>query len=70
MDEILKTVGPIFRHEWVVFPLFGISVFFAVYMYADKVINKVQNSSVQNSGHAYQRLWYITAFVLLVHHDS
>lgn len=36
----------IFRHEWLVFPLFGISVFFAIYMYADKFISAIQNKSV------------------------
>jgi len=37
----------IFRHEWLVFPLFGISVFFAVYMYADKFISTITNKSSQ-----------------------
>lgn len=37
----------IFRHEWLVFPLFGISVFFAVYMYADTIFNKISRSGAQ-----------------------
>ncbi len=36
----------IFRHEWLVFPLFGISIFFAVYMWADKIFNKVYAKSI------------------------
>ncbi|AZZ35366.1 hypothetical protein CIK05_00625 [Bdellovibrio sp. qaytius] len=32
------------RHEWLVFPLFGISVFFAVYMYADTLFGKLGRS--------------------------
>ncbi len=35
MDGILH----IFKHEWLVFPLFGILIFVVVYMSADKVIN-------------------------------
>lgn len=35
----------IFRHEWLVFPLFGISVFFAIYMYADKFISGLQEKT-------------------------
>lgn len=34
----------IFRHEWLVFPLFGISVFFAVYMYADILFGRISRS--------------------------
>lgn len=34
----------IFRHEWLVFPLFGISVFFAVYMYADILFGRIGRS--------------------------
>ncbi len=34
----------IFRHEWLVFPLFGISVFFAVYMYADTLFGRIGRS--------------------------
>lgn len=34
----------IFRHEWLVFPLFGISIFFAVYMYADRLLSKISSS--------------------------
>lgn len=34
----------IFRHEWLVFPLFGISVFFAVYVYADTLFGKISRS--------------------------
>ncbi len=36
----------IFRHEWLVFPLFGISIFFAVYMWADKIFTKVYAKSI------------------------
>ncbi len=32
------------RHEWLVFPLFGISVFFAVYMYADILFARIGRS--------------------------
>ena len=35
MDEIIH----IFKHEWLVFPLFGILVFFIVYKSADKVVD-------------------------------
>lgn len=37
----------VFRHEWLVFPLFGISVFFAVYMYADTILNRISKSGAQ-----------------------
>ncbi|MCM2353629.1 MAG: type II secretion system F family protein [Pseudobdellovibrio sp.] len=37
----------VFRHEWLVFPLFGISVFFAVYMYADTLLNRISKSGAQ-----------------------
>lgn len=37
----------IFRHEWLVFPLFGISVFFAVYMYADTLFGRISRSGSQ-----------------------
>lgn len=36
----------IFRHEWLVFPLFGISIFFAVYMWADKIFTAVYAKSI------------------------
>ncbi len=36
----------IFRHEWLVFPLFGISIFFAVYMWADKLFTAVYAKSI------------------------
>jgi len=36
----------IFRHEWLVLPLFGISIFFAVYMWADKVFTQVYTKSI------------------------
>lgn len=36
----------IFRHEWLVLPLFGISIFFAVYMWADKVFTQVYAKSI------------------------
>lgn len=32
------------RHEWLVFPLFGVSVFFAVYMYADILLGRIGRS--------------------------
>lgn len=35
MDGIIH----IFKHEWLVFPLFGILIFFVVYMSADKVVD-------------------------------
>lgn len=37
----------IFRHEWLVFPLFGISIFFAVYMYADTLLARISRSGSQ-----------------------
>ncbi len=36
----------IFRHEWIVFPLFGISIFFAVYMWADKFLTSIYAKSI------------------------
>lgn len=36
----------IFRHEWLVFPLFGISIFFAVYMWADKLFTGIYAKSI------------------------
>ncbi len=36
----------IFRHEWLVFPLFGISIFFAVYMWADKLFTAIYAKSI------------------------
>ena len=36
----------IFRHEWLVFPLFGISIFIAVYMWADTIFTKVYAKSI------------------------
>jgi tight adherence protein B len=36
----------IFRHEWLVLPLFGISIFFAVYLWADKIFTKVYAKSI------------------------
>ena len=36
----------IFRHEWLVFPLFGISVFFAIYMWADKLFVALYTKSL------------------------
>ncbi len=36
----------IFRHEWLVFPLFAISIFFAVYMWADKIFLTVYSKSI------------------------
>jgi tight adherence protein B len=36
----------IFRHEWLVFPLFGISTFFAVYMWADKIFIKIYSKGI------------------------
>lgn len=35
-----------FRSAWVVYPLFGLSVFFAVYFWADKVIVKLFEKSI------------------------
>jgi tight adherence protein B len=31
-------VGTLFKHEWFVFPVFGLCVFFAIYFWADKII--------------------------------
>ncbi|MBC7754128.1 MAG: type II secretion system F family protein [Moraxellaceae bacterium] len=36
----------IFGHEWLVFPLFGLSVFVAVYMWADKIFTLMYAKSV------------------------
>ena len=36
----------IFGHEWLVFPLFGLSVFFAVYMWADKIFTTMYAKSL------------------------
>ncbi len=36
----------IFAHEWLVFPLFGLSVFVAVYMWADKIFTLLYAKSV------------------------
>jgi len=36
----------IFRHEWLVLPLFGISVFFIAYMWADKIFLKLYSKSI------------------------
>jgi tight adherence protein B len=36
----------IFSHEWLVFPLFGLSVFIAVYMWADKIFTMMYAKSV------------------------
>ena len=36
----------IFGHEWLVFPLFGLSVFIAVYMWADKIFLKLYGKSI------------------------
>jgi tight adherence protein B len=36
----------IFGHEWLVFPLFGLSVFIAVYMWADKIFTTMYAKSV------------------------
>lgn len=47
IDEIAKLFGPLFKHEWFVFPAFGLTIFFAVYMYADKVIDKLHTSSAK-----------------------
>jgi len=41
----LDQITSIFRHEWLVFPLFGLAVFFAVYISADKVIVSLQTKS-------------------------
>ena len=46
MDKILH----IFKHEWLVFPLFGILIFIVVYMSADKVVNTfIKKSSDKKS---------------------
>jgi len=36
----------IFKNEWFVLPVFGLAVFFAVYFYADQIINKVYQASI------------------------
>jgi tight adherence protein B len=36
----------IFGHEWLVFPLFGLSIFVAVYMWADKIFTTMYAKSV------------------------
>lgn len=36
----------LFSHEWLVYPLFGISIFVAVYMWADKIFNAVYAKSI------------------------
>jgi tight adherence protein B len=36
----------IFGHEWLVFPLFGLSVFIAVYMWADKIFTTMYAKSI------------------------
>jgi tight adherence protein B len=36
----------IFGHEWLVFPLFGLSVFIAVYMWADKIFTMMYAKSI------------------------
>lgn len=45
LDKFILQVG-LFKYEWIVFPLFGISVFFAVYMWADKAFNALYNKSI------------------------
>ncbi len=44
----MDAITGIFRHEWLVFPLFGFSVFFAIYMYADRFILMIQEKSQKN----------------------
>lgn len=36
----------IFSNEWFVLPVFGLAVFFAVYFYADKIIEKIYQASI------------------------
>lgn len=34
------------RNEWIVLPLFGISIFFAIYMWADKIFMRLYDKSI------------------------
>lgn len=43
---MLKNFMEIFRHEWLVFPLFGIAIFFAIYLSADKIFTMFYSKSI------------------------
>ena len=45
IDKLILQIG-LFKHEWLVFPLFGIAVFFSVYMWADKLIDRLYTKSI------------------------
>ncbi|MCC2679389.1 MAG: hypothetical protein K0R29_1965 [Pseudobdellovibrio sp.] len=42
----MDLLSVIFKNEWFVLPVFGLAVFFAVYFYADQIINKVYQASI------------------------
>jgi tight adherence protein B len=46
MDFDISTLTKLFRYDWVTYPLVGISVFFAVYFWADKLVVKIFEKSV------------------------
>ena len=42
----IETLTKLFRYDWVTFPLIGITVFFAVYFWADKILVKLLDKSI------------------------
>ena len=42
----MQFIMKIFSYEWIVFPLFGISIFIAAYMWADKIVVKLYAKSI------------------------
>lgn len=42
----MNLLSVIFKNEWFVLPVFGLAVFFAVYFYADQIMNKIYQGSV------------------------
>lgn len=46
MDFDISILTKLFKYDWVTYPLVGISVFFAVYFWADKLVVKIFEKSV------------------------